>query len=562
MALLSFIGSRSGTAGNGADISVSLSTLGLQENDLVVVWAIQGDIAESGFASFLNIVTSGYTEIIKQGDVSVSSLGAGFASVIAAYKFMGSTPDTTVVVNGTGDAGDGGAACVMAFRAINQSTPLDVAVQAITPFRGTGQIDCPSITTVSNRTAILACGAIGRGGSAGVATAAPDNYTDLITLEGPNEDVDTAIALCWRNMQTSGAEDPGPYVGLSSGSQSARFAVTIALRAADQTTQILEPGLLASSNAFHAPTVSRGEVFITPPLLASTAEIFSHDIARVVILTPNADVSDGNWTNESDSATDLFESVNENAPNDTDFIKSGSFPSGDIVKLGLSGITAGGLALDEPMVVRYRYRRPASAQTQIGLTVRLLEGSTPIASWKHGTPNDQWVTVSQVLTAEQYANITDFDDLFLEFEANWAQTFITAPLFTNQQAFFAPSVFDPGGVFATTMTSGNGFGGTVFGFIDDVFAATFGSISQEPISGEVLRALVGTFVMFEGDLVSELSGLTIWVGGVEYPFDGDDWTLDSDGSSTGVANSTYASWSSAGPDFSPGTGEQYAIEIK
>lgn len=52
-------------------------------------------------------------------------------------------------------------------------------------------------------------------------------------------------------------------------------------------------------------------------------------------LVPEADYTDGSWTNELATGTDLYESVNDTygAPEDVNYIKSASSPSADTVRL-------------------------------------------------------------------------------------------------------------------------------------------------------------------------------------------------------------------------------------
>lgn len=106
-----------------------------------------------------------------------------------------------------------------------------------------------------------------------------------------------------------------------------------------------------------------------------------------------------------------------------------------------------------------------------------------------------------------------------------------------------------------TLTAGNlgGFVGYSNGSYS--FFSAFGSISAEPIVGQVLAALFSggsDEVVFSGDATAALAGLTVWVNGVEYPFDGPDWEFDGE--------FTAASWVSAGPTFVNGVA--YSIEIK
>lgn len=89
---------------------------------------------------------------------------------------------------------------------------------------------------------------------------------------------------------------------------------------------------------------------------------------------------------------------------------------------------------------------------------------------------------------------------------------------------------------------------------------SYGSIDQEPIPGNDLSEFYyllsngSGIIYFEGDVTSELSGLTVWVDNTEYPFDSD-WTY------SGGADETQAEWNAGNaPVFSDGV--DYSIEIK
>lgn len=54
---------------------------------------------------------------------------------------------------------------------------------------------------------------------------------------------------------------------------------------------------------------------------------------------PSSDVADGGWTNQADSNTNLYASIDEVTASDTDYIKSGATPTDDAVTIGLSSVT-------------------------------------------------------------------------------------------------------------------------------------------------------------------------------------------------------------------------------
>jgi hypothetical protein len=129
-------------------------------------------------------------------------------------------------------------------------------------------------------------------------------------------------------------------------------------------------------------------------------------------LVPDADNTDGGWTNET-GGTVLYSSVDEAAPNDSDYIISSDRPVSDICKISVSNPGGG---IQAPLAVFYRYKK--SGSNAIDLRVRLLEGGTQIASWTHTNIDANFISVEQVLSSGELASISDPTNLFLEFKAS------------------------------------------------------------------------------------------------------------------------------------------------
>lgn len=124
---------------------------------------------------------------------------------------------------------------------------------------------------------------------------------------------------------------------------------------------------------------------------------------------------------------------------------------------------------------------------------------------------------------------------------------------THILASSAPSA--PTGLFFN-MTAGD-FSEAVQGYSDGTQVTAFGSIDVEPIPGNDLSALftgVSDGISFHGDVTSIVTGLTVWVDGVEYPFDGFDWVYSSG------SDLTSGVWNVGGPVFV--NTAIYLVEIK
>ena len=131
----------------------------------------------------------------------------------------------------------------------------------------------------------------------------------------------------------------------------------------------------------------------------------------MVFLRPDDDSVDGNWLNQGGSNTNLFASIDEDAGSlsDADYIQSPANPTNEACKIRLSD-PAG--ALSEPFTVRYRFNNAGGAE----LTVRLLQGTTEIASWIES--GSGWTTQARTLTTPQFVAMGgDYTNLFLEFIA-------------------------------------------------------------------------------------------------------------------------------------------------
>lgn len=130
-------------------------------------------------------------------------------------------------------------------------------------------------------------------------------------------------------------------------------------------------------------------------------------------LRPDADNTTGTWT--ASVGSDLFAMIDETVVDDADFIRSADNPANDTTIVTLSDPTVG-KRLKDPFKVRYRYKKHDTGT--ISITVTLRQGSTQIAQWVHSSPTTSFQTAEQTITGSEYAAITDWTNLRLEFKAN------------------------------------------------------------------------------------------------------------------------------------------------
>lgn len=120
---------------------------------------------------------------------------------------------------------------------------------------------------------------------------------------------------------------------------------------------------------------------------------------------PTSDVSAGTWT--ASSGSDLYAMLDETVASDADYITT---TTASICEVALG--TLSDPASSTGHVVRYRI-----SATSGGITVRLRQGTTTIATWTHSPAPTSLTTYAQTLSSGEADSITDYTALKLQFEA-------------------------------------------------------------------------------------------------------------------------------------------------
>lgn len=120
---------------------------------------------------------------------------------------------------------------------------------------------------------------------------------------------------------------------------------------------------------------------------------------------PSADVSTGTWT--ASSGSDLYAMLDETAASDADYITTSGTSTCEVALTSLSDP-----ASSAGHIVRYRISADSG-----GITVRLRQGTTTIATWTHATAPTSLTTYEQTLSSGEADSITDYTALKLQFEA-------------------------------------------------------------------------------------------------------------------------------------------------
>jgi hypothetical protein len=139
------------------------------------------------------------------------------------------------------------------------------------------------------------------------------------------------------------------------------------------------------------------------------------------IARPAVDVSVGSWLTHTGASTNLFATIDEASPDDSDYIRSPTDPVNAPVVVKLGPLTDP--AISTGHIFRYRYGKSGSATIDIVAQLRqgyTNEGSpgTLIASATHTNVSATLTTAALTLTGGEADAITNYGDLYLRFVAN------------------------------------------------------------------------------------------------------------------------------------------------
>jgi hypothetical protein len=214
----SLVGESAFTVGSGAGTESKTLPGSPAEGDVVIVM-LAADNAT------LTLSTSGYT--------GIGGFGVGFGSgnqpgALLAYKVMGASPDTAVVINQHAGA-NVQAGLVQVWRGCDPTTPLSGTPgyneDATAPI---GDADSPSITTVTDRALVFTTMLLDNDDVAS-SVPVPSGYSNMLASDTgqASTTVGSTVAIASMQQASAGAEDPPAWTGMSS---DAWGAVTFALR--------------------------------------------------------------------------------------------------------------------------------------------------------------------------------------------------------------------------------------------------------------------------------------------------------------------------------------------
>jgi hypothetical protein len=186
------------------------------EGDLVVVAYSSGSLA----VRTLSIITSGYTSLanLRANDTTDTNLVAG-------YKRMESTPDSSITVSQTFDIGDSGGVTIFVLRGVDATTPLSVAAVTKTG-TNTGQPTLDPITPVDTGSLIVMMAASG-GNPGAIFTSGLSNFITATRSDSKWVTVGAGTAL-W----TGGTYTPVTWGGNYTDTTFSYAGVTLAFKPA------------------------------------------------------------------------------------------------------------------------------------------------------------------------------------------------------------------------------------------------------------------------------------------------------------------------------------------
>ena len=137
-------------------------------------------------------------------------------------------------------------------------------------------------------------------------------------------------------------------------------------------------------------------------------------------LRPDADQTVGNWTDEAGNTTNLYQSIDEVTPNDSDYVASEANPNNSSYLVRLSD-PAGSVTTAQPITIKYRYEKEGNAACD--LLVELVENATtPVtrASKEHLDIGTAVVSGTITMSTAEKSAVSDWADLYLRFTADTA----------------------------------------------------------------------------------------------------------------------------------------------
>lgn len=247
---------QTGSAIDGTNVTLTFDG-SPQEGDLVVV---VGGNADQDQAGPVGPFTAGYTQ---QKLIRTSTKHAHGVWT----KPMGSTPDSSVVCQGSGVATEAAGYVAMVLRGANIVAPMDAVIVTTGP----GTSDNPNfsaITTSSDGALVILAGGIDNPIGGGVTS--PTGYSTVALATGSDSLSFTAF-VAYKTVATAGSEDPGAWTLSAGGRTWLGYTVAIAPTAQPVAVALTSAAATLSAQALGVVR-SAAEIALAPATLTLTAQ--------------------------------------------------------------------------------------------------------------------------------------------------------------------------------------------------------------------------------------------------------------------------------------------------
>lgn len=213
---VSFAGTTSTTEISLLDITGGIDTQPRTDDFVLVMYSCSG----AGRPP-ISVLTSGYLEL---ANLYADSTRDTTASICC--KFMGASPDTSVVLPATTSTTDPGSVIIRVWRGVNKAFPLDIPI-AFSTFTTTQSVDPPAVTPLTNNTIIEVFGT-----AVGVSNFTLSNagLQSFISVNGNSGRV--IAAACGYASGSLNTYDPGTLNSVPSGTNTS-IGITVVLRPAE-----------------------------------------------------------------------------------------------------------------------------------------------------------------------------------------------------------------------------------------------------------------------------------------------------------------------------------------
>lgn len=234
----------------------------------LVLFAYQSGTSTDGDMT-TKAVTSGYTL-----DVELYANDINDVNLVVFHKVMGSTPDTTLIIEGVAAAGPGVTVQIMVFRGVSSTTPFDVTLTSATGI-DTGNVNPPAITPATAGNVIAIFGAAATSTTVRTFTTASTAYmSGFLQNNRAGTNFGVASGAGYVSGQSAGVSyDPAAWAISTDSTGNSWGSVTVALRQAETAISGTASGTFniagASSGTALISGASSGDMAISGASIAS-----------------------------------------------------------------------------------------------------------------------------------------------------------------------------------------------------------------------------------------------------------------------------------------------------